>query len=280
MSESVLDAIAQRRARSLTNIVQQELERMIVSGELRAGERLNEQALAQQFGVSRGPVREAMRSLERAQLICARLNHGFFVRGVSPEEIEEIYDVRAVVYGFVCQRLAVQIADEELACLDACVSQMDEAIAANDPATYYRLNLEFHEQSITYARHGCARQTYRALINETHLTRQRSLHTPERMKASNDEHKALIAALKARDPELARQLGEEHALSGRDRWRATLEAPSASAARQQGGPASAAGGVSRDRAAKPETGPSPGTNARPWARGAVNTRSKTKVEER
>lgn len=224
MSESVLDAIAQRRARSLTNIVQQELERMIVTGELQAGERLNEQALAQQFGVSRGPVREAMRSLERAQLVCGRLNQGFSVRAISPAEIEEIYDVRAVVYGFVCHRLASRISDEELSVLEGLVAQMDASIAANDPPAYYRLNLGFHDQSIAYARHGCAGQIYRSLINETHLTRQQSLHTPERMAQSNQEHKALLAALKARDPELARRLGEEHALAGRQRWRATLGA--------------------------------------------------------
>ena len=106
MSDNVLEAIAQRRAQSLTAIVQDELERMIVSGELRSGDRLNEQALAQRFGVSRGPVREAMRALECAQLVSTRLNQGFFVREVSPEEITELYDVRAVVYGFICWRLA------------------------------------------------------------------------------------------------------------------------------------------------------------------------------
>lgn len=196
---------------------------MIVSGELRSGDRLNEQALAQQFGVSRGPVREAMRALERAQLVSTRLNQGVFVRALSPEEAAEVYDVRAVVYGFICRRLADQISDEEVACLEKYVEQMDAAIVANDPTTYYRLNLQFHEESIIYARHGCAQQTYRTLINETHLTRQRSLHTQERMLESNEEHKALIAALQAGDAQLARRLGEAHAQAGRRRWEATLK---------------------------------------------------------
>lgn len=222
MSENVLEAIALRRAQSLTTIVQEELERMIVSGELRSGDRLHEQALAQRFGVSRGPVREALRALERAQLVSTRLNQGFFVRKVSPEETTEIYDVRAVVYGFICGRLADQISDKEVASLEKCIEQMDAAIAANDPATYYRLNLQFHEESIVYARHGCAQRTYQTLINETHLTRQRSLHTQERMSESNEEHKALIAALKAGDAQLARNLGEAHAQAGRRRWEATL----------------------------------------------------------
>ncbi len=250
MSDNVLEAIALRRAQSLTAIVQEELERLIVSGELRAGDRLNEQALAQRFGVSRGPVREAMRALERAQLVTTRLNQGFFVREVSPEEATELYDVRAVVYGFICGRLAELTSDEEIASLERYVEQMDAAIAANDPTTYYRLNLQFHEDSIVYARHGCAQQTYQTLINETHLTRQRSLHTQERMRESNEEHKALIAALKAGDAELARRLGEAHALAGRRRWKATLESEGAIPDQKEDSPQSAAEGTSRRRATK------------------------------
>jgi DNA-binding GntR family transcriptional regulator len=250
MSDTVLEAIALRRAQSLTAIVQAELERMIVNGELRAGERLNEQALAQRFGVSRGPVREAMRALERAQLVSTRLNQGFFVREISPEEIGELYDVRAVVYGFVCGRLAEQIGEEELADLQGYVQRMDAAIKANDPELYYDLNLQFHDQSIVYARHGCAQQTYQTLINESHLYRRRSLHTPERMKESNDEHKALLAAIKAGDALRARQLGEEHAFAGRRRWEATLDGETETQVKEQKTTPAPAGEKPRRRAAK------------------------------
>lgn len=224
MSEDALEAIALRRAQSLTTIVQKELERMIVSGELRAGERLNEQALAQRFGVSRGPVREAMRLLEHAQLVSTRLNQGFFVREISWDEIFEIYDVRATIYGFICGRLAERIGIDEIATLEAYVSRMDEAIADNDPTLYYELNLQFHQESILMAHHVRAQQTYQSLVNESHLSRQRSLGTTAHMQESNDEHRALIAAFKARDVDAARRLGEEHSLAGRRRWEVTLDA--------------------------------------------------------
>lgn len=222
MTDDVQDAIALRRAQSLTAIVQKELERMIVSGELQAGERLNEQALAQRFGVSRGPVREAMRALECAHLVSTRINQGFFVREVSDEETSEVYDVRAAVYGFVCARLVETIEVAEIAVLEGYLRQMDDAIAADDPAEYYRLNLKFHDESINYARHGCAQQTYQALVNETHLNRQRSLLTQEHMRESNDEHKALLEAIKARNASEARRLGEVHALAGRRRWQISV----------------------------------------------------------
>ncbi|MAY68412.1 MAG: GntR family transcriptional regulator [Rhodospirillaceae bacterium] len=230
MTENVSDAIALRRAESLTAIVQRELERMIVVGELRAGDRLNEQALAQRFGVSRGPVREAMRALECANLVSTRLNQGFFVREISPEEIAEIYDMRAVVYGFICARLATTISAEALAALDAAIEEMDTAIATGDGKEYYRLNLAFHEQTIVCAAHNCAQQTYRSLINESHLARQRSLVEPERMRESNAEHRRLVEALKAGDAELARELGNKHVLAGRRRWKASVAEEDAIAA--------------------------------------------------
>jgi DNA-binding GntR family transcriptional regulator len=131
--------------------------------------------------------------------------------------------VRAVVYGLVCARLASQITDPELDTLETYVLQMDDALVADDPATYYQLNLQFHDASTRFARHWRARQTYESLINETHLSRQRSLDAPERMRESNNEHKALIAALRARDAKMARKLGEQHALAGRRRGEATLD---------------------------------------------------------
>lgn len=218
MSDNVQDAIALRRAESLTAIVQRELERMIVSGELRAGQRLNELALAHRFGVSRGPVREAMRALEHAQLVSTRMNQGFFVRQVSEAETSEIYDVRAIVYGFICERLAQTVRAEEIAALEAAVRKMDAAIDASDSAEYYRHNLQFHDDSIRFARHKRAAQTYQSLINETHLSRQRSLVSPEHMRESNTEHKALVEALKAGDATEARRLGEQHSLAGLRRW--------------------------------------------------------------
>lgn len=227
MNNVLQDAIALRRAESLTSLVQKELERMIVSGEFRPGERLNELALAQQFGVSRGPVREAMRGLEHAQLVTMRTNQGFFVREVSKEETFEIYDVRAVVYGLICERIVHEIQEGEIESLESLVKQMDAAIEANESVTYYRLNLQFHDESIRFARHKRAQQTYQSLINETHLTRQRSLVTKQHMQESNHEHKALVAAIKAGDAKKARQLGEDHALAGRRRWLIVNDDPDA-----------------------------------------------------
>ena len=211
-------AIALRRTQSLTAIVQGEVERMILSGELKAGERINEQALANRLGVSRGPVREAARALERAGLLTAVVNQGVFVRQITEEEAKEIYDVRSVVFGFICHRLAGRITAERTQALEALIARMDETIEQRDSAAYYQLNLRFHETIVAFAEHGRARQTYEALIKETHLLRQSSLVEPARMRESNSEHAAIVAAIAAGDGETARRLAEAHAQGGKRRW--------------------------------------------------------------
>src|SRR2546430_3708185 len=86
--------IALLQSSSLPMLVQKELERMILAGDLAVGAKLNEVAIAERLGVSRGPVREAVRALEEAGLVHLEKNRGGFVRQVSIEEAGEIYEVR------------------------------------------------------------------------------------------------------------------------------------------------------------------------------------------
>ena len=217
-SPEALAAIELRRTQSLAAIVSKELERMILSGELKAGERLTEQALATRLGVSRGPVREATRALERTGLVTVVANQGVFVRQIGFAEALEIYDVRAVVFGFACRHLAGRLSAQQETELGELVAQMDDAIGRGDSTTYYSLNLRFHDTIMTFAAHGRAKQVYESLINETHLFRQRSLRSSDSMKESNDEHRAILKAIADGDGERARALGEEHSLAGKRRW--------------------------------------------------------------
>lgn len=221
MAPSAPSALEIVRTRSLTSLVQQEIERMILSGELRAGERLNEQVLAARLGVSRGPIREATRGLERAGLVTAVVNHGVYVRKLSQEEAFETYDLRALLTGFACERLACKSTPAQRAHLDRLVSRMDAAARSGNSTTYYTLNLEFHDALMDYASHQRAQQIYASLVKEMHLFRQRSLVSPENMLESNAEHRSMVAAIVAGDPVAARQTGESHVSGGRRRFAAT-----------------------------------------------------------
>src|SRR3989449_11056532 len=89
--------IALVQSSSLPMLVQKELERMILAGEIAVGAKLNEVALAERLGVSRGPVREAFRALEESGLVDLEKNRGVFVRQLSVEEGDGIYEMRAAV---------------------------------------------------------------------------------------------------------------------------------------------------------------------------------------
>jgi DNA-binding GntR family transcriptional regulator len=208
------------RTEGLTSRVYQEIENMILSGSLEPGSRLNEVNLAEQFEVSRGPVREATRALVKAGLLVSVPARGVFVREMSDTEISENYDVRALLTGLMCARAAERCSARDVGQLDALVGGMDEAIAANKIPRYYRINLDFHGLIGRIADHGCSLRIYDDLIRETHSLR-RSLSSPGQ---TNSEHREIVEAIRRGDADKARVLGEEHVLHGKRRWLDSLPA--------------------------------------------------------
>ncbi len=217
-----IGAITYRKSSSLGAIVQIEIERMIVSGDFEAGQRLNEQQLAARLGVSRGPVREALRALERVGLVTGIANLGMFVRQIGIEEAIEMYEMRAVVFGFACFRLAGSATPKQHGALHDHVAHMDEAIAQRDSSAYFRLNLDFHDLVMDYSGHGRATKIYQSLVKEGRLLRARSLQPVASMRASNGEHKKILELIAAGDGRAARAAAEEHHLEGKRRWLETL----------------------------------------------------------
>jgi len=218
IAAKTVGAIADHRSNSLALIVREAVERMIVSGDLVAGARINEQHLATRLGVSRGPVREALRALERTGLVESVANLGTFVREVGVDEACEMYEMRGVVFGFACARLAGQSTGEQRAALRALVTDMDAAIDAANASEYYRLNLCFHDTIMEFAGHRRANRIYQDLVREGHLFRQRSLLPVTAMRASNAEHIAIVEAIAAGDVSEARRMAEIHHLGGKTRW--------------------------------------------------------------
>ncbi len=221
-STDAADAIAQRRTQSLAAMVRDEIERMILGGEIAAGERINEQSLATRLGVSRGPIREATRALERSGLVTVVANHGAFVRQMSIEEAIELYELRAVVVGYASGRAAERATGEEKAVLMDHVRRMDEAIEAGQAPAYYELNLEFHDLVMQASRHRKSASLYDSLVKETHLFRRRALMSVAAMRESNAEHRAMVDAIVAGDVAAARIAAEAHHFNGKRRWLETL----------------------------------------------------------
>jgi DNA-binding GntR family transcriptional regulator len=208
-SVPVVSAIELLRTQSLSALAQREIERMIVAGELQAGERVNENSLAARLGISRGPIREACRALAQAGLLDAFVNRGVFVRRLEIEEAAELYDIRASLAGLVGRSLAPAVTEPQIAGLASLVERMADAAAADDVDTYYPVNLEFHDRLVEHCGHRRLAALYRSLAKELSLFRQTGLTQPGNLVISNAE--------RARDPRRAAGAMESHVDNAKQR---------------------------------------------------------------
>lgn len=201
------------RATSLGKLVRDDVLRLILRGALKPGERINEPDVAARLGVSRVPVREALRELESSGLVEARKHAGVFVRRLGAEEVRDLYELRALLDGFA-GRLAAQLAQprrEGLAdALDASVSRMEDAATADNVSAYYSENLRFHWLLVEAAGNAALLETYRNIVQKLHLARLTSLSQDHGMLASIAGHREIAAALRAADAPRCEQLLAQH----------------------------------------------------------------------
>ena len=198
-------------------LVAREVERMILAGELSVGERVNESALAARFRVSRGPVREALRGLEESGLLRLEKNRGVFVREISLAEADEIYDLREALDELVGRRLAKRFEEPARSAVRALLAQMDRAAAQGDAASYHMVNLRFHDTLVEATGNAKLIATYRRLIKELHLFRLKGLTAGGGLPVSNDEHRAIVEAIEAGDPDGAGRRMRDHVRASRKR---------------------------------------------------------------
>lgn len=203
--------------------IAEQLQRLIHSGEVLPGERLNEAALALRMGTSRGPIREAIRILTGIGLVTAVPNRGVFVRRISVAEMLEIYELRALLFGHAARLAAERVSPADRAGLESLLARMDEACEQGDGTRYYRVNLEFHARLMQLGGNRRAHQAYDDYVQELHLFRRRYFDAAGNMRRSNLEHRMIVEAIVAGDGPRADALAQSHVLQGRQRLLATLD---------------------------------------------------------
>ncbi len=206
--------------------ISEELKHLIYSGVLKPGERLNEAALAVRMGTSRGPIREAIRILTGLGLVKAVVNRGVFVKQISVREMLEIYELRALVFGFAAERATEQVNEKYKAQFELLLNQMDLACEAEDGDRYYALNLQFHALVLVLSNNQRAHQTYDDYVKELHLYRRSYFNAPGNMRRSNLEHRAIFEAIVKGAKAKAKSAAERHVLSGRERLLSSIDASS------------------------------------------------------
>lgn len=198
--------------------VENKLESLILGGEYPPGARINENALATRLGVSRAPVREACRLLQRAGLVRIVPNQGSFVSDHSLSEIVDLFDVRSCLGRLAGELATAAITRGGLEEMRDLIGAMDEASTESDAERYIGLNIAFH--STLYAAAGNPRLASldSQMGKEMRLYRRHGLEFGGGLAVSNVEHRAILAAIERGDREGAGAEVEKHIKNGRDRF--------------------------------------------------------------
>jgi phosphonate utilization transcriptional regulator len=212
------------QSNSLPGLVQRELERMILAGDLVPGSKLNEALLAKALGVSRGPVREAFRALEESGLVRLEKNRGVYVRQIPLEEADAIYELRAVLDDFVGRRVASTASPEAVRALRGDIARMEKATARNDVDSYLTANLDFHDRLVTLAGNAKLLLIYRRLANELRLFRRATLAQGDTLAVSTREHREIVDQIAAGKVAAAGRALYDHVMASRERMHSLYSA--------------------------------------------------------
>jgi DNA-binding GntR family transcriptional regulator len=203
--------------RSLASVIFDELERMILSGALKPGQPINEKALSDNNGLSRGPIREACRRLEQAGLIEIIVNRGAFVRRISRRSAAELCDIRILLAGYAGRLAASRITDEQIAAMVALMQMIEAEIEAGNLTEFYRLNYDFHMTIIEASGNQRLAELYAAINKELNLFRWRALKGGSELAEAATAHRGIVAALQARDADALVSAMEEHLRAANER---------------------------------------------------------------
>ena len=189
--------------RKRSDIIADELEDLIVDGSFASGERLDEVQLAERFGVSRTPIREALQRLTLSGLLVQYPRRGVFVRQPGPVELVEMFEVMAELEAAAARFAALRISDEALGELERINAACRASVDAQDTDAYYRDNETFHR--VIYAQSGNAflEQECQRLHRRLKPFRRLQLRLRGRLGQSMAEHEEIVAALVAGEGERA-----------------------------------------------------------------------------
>jgi len=198
--------------KSAQTMVADNVRSRIISGEFAMGSALSETALATELGVSRTPVREALKQLQTEGLVNIRPRVGTFVTALSRGEIIELFQMREILEGAAARILAERGPVPELELLRANIAKSDAALAANDVQTYIDLVSEFHLLIVLGAGNSKLTAHYTMLMNQLAFPRlvSASLSVPGRFAKSEDEHHHMLDIIETKDGATAEQFMRHH----------------------------------------------------------------------
>ena len=185
--------------------VAERLREAIFAHELAPGSWIDEQALAIQYGISRTPMREAIKVLAAEGLITMKMRRGAYVTEVSKSDLNQIFTVLALLEGQACRETAQKATDRQLETLDSIHLKLERAAADRDVELFFDINQTFHDKILEICGNPWMTGVVADLRKVLKLQRRDSLTKRGRLESSLQEHRKLLSALLAKDPTLAEQ---------------------------------------------------------------------------
>ncbi len=194
----------------LRDVVFENLREAIVEGKLKPGQRLMEVQLAEQLGVSRTPVREAIRKLELEGLVVMLPRKGAYVADMSLKDIIDVLEIRASLEGLAASLAAERISDEDIKKLESIVDEFKDSVNESDVEYLLKKDVEFHECIFEAANNKKLHQVINSLWEQVYRFRFTYVSDYDSTVKIIEEHKMILDAIKTGDSKLAKKYAMEH----------------------------------------------------------------------
>lgn len=202
--------------KSLTSMIFEKIREDILIGKYTSGEKIVEAKLADEFGVSRTPVREALKQLELDGLVDNIPNRGVIVKGISNQDVEDIYTIRIAIEGIAVKWAIERMAESDLQKMKEIFELMEFYTFKNDLDKIAELNTKFHETIYNATQSRYLEHVLRDFQYFMKTTRYKSLRSPGRMESTLEEHREILEAFIERDPDRAANAILKHVNNSRE----------------------------------------------------------------
>jgi len=196
------------------------LRERIYSQDLKPGDAIDEQALAEEYGISRTPMREALKVLHSEGLVVLEPRRGCFVTELKEQDINELFPLMALLEGRCAFEAVKKAKPADIKRIEDLHNKLEKHAASNSVETYFELNCQFHELVQKLACNNWLERTTNDLRKFLKLMRGRQLYLPGRLEASLAEHRMLLAAFQNGNSSAAEKIMHDHLIS---QWEALCE---------------------------------------------------------
>ena len=200
-----------KQGRVLADWITASLREAILNGHFEPGEKLDQDLIAEELGTSRTPVREALKRLESEGFIKVRPHYGAFIAEVSRQDIREIYEIRKLLESEVVRQVTPVIPEPVLDELERSLAETQALFDAGDSAKHFESDVFFHETIISFSENHLLKEMLDGLTNRISMVRRfAQLQPGYHMTESFKEHRAILQAMRQRDPEQVAELMRNH----------------------------------------------------------------------